>query len=91
MKSRKGDYRYNTLIIVFVALKMDEVNNFFDFSKEFTRVPVSRGCVSGNVAANAGKNYSGRPTKREYFGDQYSKHITDRERRRILEARIYSL
>lgn len=70
---------------------MDEVNNFFDFTQEFKRVSVPRGCVSGNIAANAGENDSGKPIKREYFGDQYSKQIADRERKRILEAKIYSL
>ncbi|XP_011209559.2 probable ATP-dependent RNA helicase spindle-E [Bactrocera dorsalis] len=64
---------------------MDEVKTFFDFTKEFRRVPVPRGCVSGNIAANAGKADSGRPIKREYFGDQYSKQIADQERKRILE------
>lgn len=59
---------------------------FFDFSKEFKREPVPKGCVSGSLAATAGKIDSGKPIKREYFGDQYSKKIAEKERRRMLEV-----
>ncbi|XP_067635728.1 probable ATP-dependent RNA helicase spindle-E [Eurosta solidaginis] len=65
---------------------MDEVAQFFDFTKDFKREPAPRGCVSGSVAATAGKIDSGRPIKREYIGDQYSKRVAELERRRMLES-----
>lgn len=59
---------------------MDDINDFFDFSKNFERKTVPRGCVSGTVAttvvdADDSKLFG----KREYVGTEYAKSVAEAE------------
>ncbi|XP_054743401.1 probable ATP-dependent RNA helicase spindle-E [Anastrepha obliqua] len=67
---------------------MNEIEEFFNFTKDFKREPALRGYISGDLAATAGKFDNGKPIKREYFGDQYSKPVAEKERRRMLDEDV---
>lgn len=60
---------------------MDEINDFFDFSKTFERKSVPVGCISGSAAATAGISREVRmSTEREYLGNGYAMNVIERER-----------
>lgn len=66
---------------------MDEINDFFDFSKEFTRQTVPRGCVSGSVAATAGVPKEKKlDISRDYIGTDYTKHLVEEELNKLNEV-----
>ncbi|KAI8129774.1 putative ATP-dependent RNA helicase spindle-E [Lucilia cuprina] len=63
---------------------MDDINDFFDFSKNFERKTVPRGCVSGTVATTViPAEDSKHLMKREYVGTEYSKDVAEMERLKL--------
>uniref|UniRef100_A0A1I8NW04 Probable ATP-dependent RNA helicase spindle-E n=1 Tax=Stomoxys calcitrans TaxID=35570 RepID=A0A1I8NW04_STOCA len=70
---------------------MDEINDFFDFSKDFEKKTVPLGCVSGSATAMAGKpKESARiQIRREYAGTSYARELAQLERLRLDEVDLY--
>ncbi|KAM7362904.1 tudor domain containing 9 protein spindle E [Cochliomyia hominivorax] len=63
---------------------MDDINDFFDFSKNFERKIVPRGCISGTVAATVVSTEDSRLLmKRDYVGTEYSESIAEAERLKL--------
>lgn len=62
---------------------MDEINDFFDFSKKFERKIVPRGCISGTVATTVMPNEDSKLMKREYVGTEYSLNLVEAERLKL--------
>ncbi|XP_005191065.1 probable ATP-dependent RNA helicase spindle-E [Musca domestica] len=60
---------------------MDEINDFFDFSKDFEKKTVPRGCVSGSALATAGKpqELNSAFGRRDYVGTSYAKSLIEQE------------
>lgn len=71
---------------------MDDINDFFDFSKNFVRKTVPRGCVSGTVATTAGTTEDSKQImKREYLGNEYSVDVAEAERLKLEQVRLPSI
>ncbi|XP_075146643.1 tudor domain containing 9 protein spindle E [Haematobia irritans] len=69
---------------------MDEINDFFDFSKDFEKKTVPLGCVSGSVNATAGApKESSNMMRREYMGTSYARNLIEMERLRMDELDLY--
>lgn len=64
---------------------MDEVNDFFDFSKPFKRVTVSGGYLNGRVISSSAPNASNKIVKREHVGQEYAQSYADAEKLQILK------
>lgn len=64
---------------------MDEINDFFDFSKQFEKKTVPLGCVSGCVQATAGKPQDSKADliRRDYVGTGYAKELVEQERLKL--------
>lgn len=63
---------------------MDDINDFFDFSKNFERKTVPRGCVSGTVATTLLDTEDSKLfAKREYVGTEYAKSVAEAERLKL--------
>uniref|UniRef100_A0A1A9WJJ3 Probable ATP-dependent RNA helicase spindle-E n=1 Tax=Glossina brevipalpis TaxID=37001 RepID=A0A1A9WJJ3_9MUSC len=71
---------------------MDEINDFFDFSKDFVRRTDSlRGCVSGSALALAGKPQDSRMNmKRDCEGNEYAQAIVEQERIKFEKIDLHS-
>uniref|UniRef100_A0A1A9UTM0 Probable ATP-dependent RNA helicase spindle-E n=1 Tax=Glossina austeni TaxID=7395 RepID=A0A1A9UTM0_GLOAU len=72
-------------------MPMDEINDFFDFSKDFVRRTVPRGCVSGSLLASAGQTHDRREDiRRNYEGSEYAQAIVEQERIRLDQVNLRS-
>ncbi|KAI9579934.1 hypothetical protein GQX74_000722 [Glossina fuscipes] len=68
---------------------MDEINDFFDFSKDFVRQTAPRGCVSGSLPAAAGQTRDRRADiKRNYEGNEYAQAIIEQERVKLDQVNL---
>lgn len=62
---------------------MDDINDFFDFSKKFERKIVPRGCISGTVATTVVTNEDSILMKRDHVGTEYSVKVVEAERLKL--------
>lgn len=63
---------------------MDEINDFFDFSKDFQRKVTPRGCISGNVETTVVKPEDSRDLlKRQQSGTDYAAKFVEQERKKL--------
>lgn len=63
---------------------MDEVNEFFDFSKKFERKTVPKGYITGTAAALVSPTVDSRQLmKRDFVGTEYSENVIEAERLKL--------
>ena len=59
---------------------MDEINDFFDFSKDFQRKVAPRGCISGNIETTVSNPEDSRDlVKRQQSGTDYAAKVVEKE------------
>ncbi|XP_017954934.1 probable ATP-dependent RNA helicase spindle-E [Drosophila navojoa] len=59
---------------------MDDLMDFFDFSKEFSRGPAPKGCITGDPTAFTTETIDSKPIKREIIGKDYVHEIVEKEK-----------
>ncbi|XP_055923260.1 probable ATP-dependent RNA helicase spindle-E [Eupeodes corollae] len=65
---------------------MDEINDFFDFSKKFERVTVPTGCLTGQTTTYYPQtSIDPRIVKREEKGNEYALEYSIAEKKRMME------
>ncbi|KAM8704172.1 hypothetical protein ACLKA7_008724 [Drosophila subpalustris] len=57
-----------------------DLMDFFDFSKDFKRGPVIKGCISGDPKILALEPQDSKPIKREFAGADYVNEIVEKEK-----------
>lgn len=66
---------------------MDEINDFFDFSKKFERVTVPTGCLTGQTTTYYPQtSIDPRIVKREEKGNEYALEYSIAEKKRMMEV-----
>lgn len=60
---------------------MDDLMDFFDFSKDFKRGATARGCISGDPRTLANEAHDSKPIKREIIGKDYVNEIVEKEKK----------
>lgn len=64
---------------------MDEIDDFFDFSKPFERKTVNAGYINGRTTVQGGLKHE--IVKREEIGQDYAKIYREAEEQKILQVR----
>lgn len=70
-----------TVYIAKKTIKMDDLMDFFDFSKDFKRGTTARGCISGDPRTLASEPHDSKPIKREIIGKDYVNEIVEKEKK----------